>query len=55
MTPIVMFGTEYWSGLFEWLEKTAVGAGMISELDPKLVVLTDDEDEAVAVATSTLV
>ena len=55
MTPIVMFGTEYWSGLFEWLEKAAVGAGMISELDPKLVVLTDDEDEAVAVATSTLV
>ena len=53
--PIVMFGTEYWRGLFEWLEGTVAGAGMISALDPALVKLTDDEDEAVEVATSALV
>ena len=52
MTPIVMFGTEYWRGLFTWLEGTVLEEGMISPLDPSLVKLTDDEDEAVEVALS---
>lgn len=52
-TPVVMFGTDYWHGLFDWIELTVRGAGMISELDSKLVVLTDDEHEAVDVAAGT--
>lgn len=53
-TPIVMFGTKYWGGLFDWISTTMRGEGMISDLDPKLVLMTDDEDEAVAVAIRTL-
>lgn len=51
-TPVVLFGTEYWRGLMDWLEGTVLEAGAISPLDPELVVVTDDEDEAVRVALS---
>ena len=50
--PIVMYGKAYWRGLFEWLEGSVKESGMISGVDPRLVVLTDDVDEAVEVATS---
>ena len=53
-TPVVLFGTEYWQGLMDWLEGTVREAGNISPLDPELVVVTDDEDEAVRVALSEL-
>lgn len=50
--PIVLYGTEYWRGLFEWLTSTVQDHGMISPLDPSLVLITDDPDEAVEVAVS---
>lgn len=53
-TPVVLFGSEYWSGLMGWLEGTVMDAGNISPLDPELVVVTDDEDEAVRVALSAM-
>lgn len=52
--PVVMFGSEYWRGLFDWIGGTVMDAGNISPLDPKLVVITDDEEQAVRVATSRL-
>ncbi|MFC5222751.1 LOG family protein [Bifidobacterium leontopitheci] len=52
--PIVLYGTEYWRGLFEWLTSTVQGHGMISPLDPNLVLITDDTDEAVEVAVSAI-
>ena len=51
-TPVVLFGSGYWGGLMEWIEGTVLDAGNISPLDPELVVVTDDEDEAVRVALS---
>ena len=50
--PVVLFGSEYWGGLMDWIEGTVREAGNISPLDPELVVVTDDEDEAVRVALS---
>lgn len=50
--PVVMFGSEYWSGLMDWIHGTLKAQGMISELDPDLVLVTDDADEAFEVATS---
>ncbi len=52
--PVVMFGREYWQVLFDWTMTTMLGAGMISPLDSNLAVVTDDPEEAVAVATSML-
>lgn len=47
--PIVLFDKGYWDGLFEWMSTTVKDRGMISDLDPKLVVRTDDPDEAVQI------
>ena len=46
--PIVLMGTEYWSGLLEWMKNTLAAGGYINEDDQELFLLTDDPDEAVA-------
>ncbi len=45
--PVVLFGTQYWSGLIEWLRSTALPGGKIAAPDLDLVHLTDDVDDAV--------
>ncbi len=50
--PVVLYGKDYWQGLFDWLDGPVAERGMISKIDPKLVTVTDDTDEAVDVATS---
>jgi len=52
--PVVLFGCEYWQGLFDWLNGPVKGNGMISGVDPQLVTITDDPEEAVSVATGTI-
>ena len=46
--PVVLFGTEFWSGLLDWVRTQQLGRGMITENDLKLLHLTDDIEEAVA-------
>ena len=46
--PIVLMGTEYWSGLVEWLKSTLAAGGFINPEDLDLFLITDDVDEAVA-------
>jgi hypothetical protein len=45
--PIVLVGTEYWGGLMDWVRKTALEHGTISEADLDIVHLTDDPADAV--------
>ena len=40
--PIVLMGTDYWSGWLEWLSKALVAEGKISPEDLDLFELTDD-------------
>jgi uncharacterized protein (TIGR00730 family) len=49
--PIVLMGTEYWGGLFDWLRGTVLEAGTINAKDIELLHLTDDVDEAVRLVT----
>ena len=46
--PVVLIGTEYWSGLLAWLRDTALADGKLGQADLDLLALTDDVDEAVA-------
>jgi uncharacterized protein (TIGR00730 family) len=50
--PIVLFGSDYWSGLLSWLETSALSQGMVSREDMKLIQVTDDPEEAAELATS---
>lgn len=45
--PVLLYGSEYWSGLRDWLAREAVTAGCLSEADLGLFELVD-EPEAVA-------
>lgn len=46
--PIVLMGTEYWSGLLDWMDNTLAASGYINEDDRELFLLTDDPDEALS-------
>ncbi len=45
--PIVLVGTDYWSGLLDWLKKTLVKEGKISLDDLDLFRLVDTAEDAV--------
>ncbi|HET6569059.1 MAG TPA: TIGR00730 family Rossman fold protein [Rhodothermales bacterium] len=47
--PVVLMGTEFWSGMVDWLKEDVLGAGNISPDDPNLFSLTDDPQEAVEI------
>ena len=52
--PIVLFGTEYWTGFLDWMRKVVLGRKAISPQDMDLMTLTDDPEEAAAMATRPL-
>ena len=45
--PIVLIGTEFWSGLVGWIEDQLLGRGLISPGDERLFLVTDSVEEAV--------
>jgi len=52
--PIVLFGTEYWNGLLKWMRDVVLARGAMSPDDFDLMSLTDDPEEAAAMATRPL-
>lgn len=46
--PIVLVGSEFWSGLLDWFKDTLLKKGMISEEDLNLYRVVDTAEEAVA-------
>jgi uncharacterized protein (TIGR00730 family) len=47
--PVVLVGTEWWSGLLDWARERLAGEAMISPADLELMRCTDDPAEVVAV------
>jgi hypothetical protein len=45
--PIVLFGSDYWSGLFDWLRERVEGEGKVSPGDVDMLEVTDDLDAVV--------
>ena len=51
--PIILVGTEFWSGLFDWVRETLLAKfGNISEKDLDLINLVDTEDEVIEILDS---
>lgn len=46
-TPIILVGTEFWSGLLDWIKSAPLAQEMISNSDPQLMTLLDDPDEII--------
>jgi len=47
--PIVLVGSEYWSGLLSWIRENVLGSGKISAGDEDLLAVVDDPAEAINV------
>jgi uncharacterized protein (TIGR00730 family) len=47
--PVVLFGIEYWGGLYRWIADTVLAEGKIGEKDLDLLYLTDDIDDAIRI------
>ena len=45
--PVVLFGSQYWQGLLQWITTTMLHEGYIGEEDLKLIHLTDSPQDAV--------
>ncbi|MDX1675523.1 MAG: TIGR00730 family Rossman fold protein, partial [Longimicrobiales bacterium] len=45
--PVVLMGSDYWSGLIDWLRGTMMAGGKISPGDLELILITDSPEEAV--------
>jgi uncharacterized protein (TIGR00730 family) len=46
--PIILAGSDYWSGLLDWIKMRLSDGGMISSGDMDIVQLIDDPEEIVA-------
>jgi uncharacterized protein (TIGR00730 family) len=49
--PIVLVGSEYWSGLVDWMKTTMLAEGKIGPAELALLHVADDPDEVVKIIT----
>ena len=49
--PIVLFGTEFWQPLLDWIRASVLAGGYVSEVDLDLLMVTDNVDEAISWVT----
>jgi uncharacterized protein (TIGR00730 family) len=47
--PVVLFGSDYWTGLLNWIRDPAMKEGKVSEQDIKLLHMTDSPAEVVKI------
>ncbi|MBG0561737.1 LOG family protein [Actinoplanes aureus] len=47
--PVILMGTDYWSGLLDWLKRRMLDDGKINAADMDLIQVTDDVAEAVRI------
>ncbi|MQA93831.1 MAG: TIGR00730 family Rossman fold protein [Streptosporangiales bacterium] len=47
--PVVLVGSEYWRGLFDWIRGTLLAEGKISPGDVDLMQLVDEPEEVIAI------
>lgn len=47
--PVVLFGSDFWGGLIDWIVASPIRSGTLSNDDLKLFSLTDDVEEVVEI------
>ncbi len=47
--PVILVGTEFWSGMRTWIQETMLGVGNISAKDMDLIPIVDDSEEIVRI------
>jgi len=47
--PVVLFGSDYWGGLIDWMRKGLLAGGKIAAADLEIFQLVDDPDDVVRI------
>ena len=47
--PLILFGTDFWGGLLDWIKNHMLRLGTITQNDLDLVTLTDDPQQVLAI------
>ena len=47
--PLILFGSEFWQGLIDWIKTTLIEYKTISEKDLDLITITDDPQEVLEI------
>jgi hypothetical protein len=47
--PVILFGSEYWQGMVDWLKSTVFKKGNISQSDLDIFTVTDSPEEVVEI------
>jgi uncharacterized protein (TIGR00730 family) len=50
--PVILVGSDYWSGLVDWLRDRMLGSGNISPEDMDLFTITDDHAEVLRIVSA---
>ncbi len=50
--PIILVGSEFWTGLIDWIKSTMLTVGNISPTDLDLIKIVDSEEEVVEIIDS---
>jgi uncharacterized protein (TIGR00730 family) len=50
--PLILFGSEFWQGLVDWMKQTLLTFNTVSDIDFELIKITDDIDEVVEIMSA---
>lgn len=53
--PVILVGSDYWTGLFKWMQKNLLEKNKISPEDMETVTILDDPDEVVKTIKRTVI
>jgi hypothetical protein len=53
--PIILVGTDFWSGLMDWIHEKILASGNVDNDDMKIINLMDDPQEIVSYIKKTIV
>jgi uncharacterized protein (TIGR00730 family) len=53
--PVILFGSQYWSGLLHWLRETILLGGKIAAADLNLMTVTDSPEEVRHLVTRAMI
>ena len=52
--PMILFDSEYWNGLLDWIKNKVLGCGYINPEDLNLLKVIDDTEEVVDIVKTFL-